>query len=402
MLYFFYNVMERGVAMNILYYNWTEYAGEDLMKSFSNLGFAYTKIMYPITDYNRDPKFDDFIDSVIKDGNFDVIFTFDFFPLISKAAQRNGLPYIAWIFDSPHYTLFSDTLFNNCNRVFFFDKDELNFFTSRGLKNGFYAPLPVNVDRLDALLGDSITSASYDYSISFIGQLYSGNMYDRVNYLPPYIKGFLDGIIAAQGNVYGYNFVSELLTNDWISKISEYIKLTPDEDSPLPLNNVFSNMINAKITHLDRCNSLNLLSNYHTVDLFTKDELSPDSIPENLHVHGPVSYTDEMPYIFRHSKINLNISLRSITSGIPLRAMDIMGAGGFLLSNFQNELSEYFEVNKELALYDSRTSLAELADYYINHDEERCMIAERGYKKIKENFTHDILIPEVLRLSGVM
>ena len=57
-----------------------------------------------------------------------------------------------------------------------------------------------------------------------------------------------------------------------------------------------------------------------------------------------------MPLIFRESKINLNITLRSITSGMPLRALDIMGAGGFLLSNYQQELAENYIDGEELVL----------------------------------------------------
>ena len=45
-----------------------------------------------------------------------------------------------------------------------------------------------------------------------------------------------------------------------------------------------------------------------------------------------------MPKIFKCSKINLNMTLRSIKSGIPQRAFDIMGCGGFLMSNYQPEL----------------------------------------------------------------
>lgn len=50
---------------------------------------------------------------------------------------------------------------------------------------------------------------------------------------------------------------------------------------------------------------------------------------------GAVDYYEVMPHVFKQSKINLNITLRSIQSGMPLRAWDIMGAGGFLLSNYQ-------------------------------------------------------------------
>ena len=54
---------------------------------------------------------------------------------------------------------------------------------------------------------------------------------------------------------------------------------------------------------------------------------------------GSVDYYDMMPYVFKCSDINLNITLRSIKTGIPLRAMDIMGAGGFLMSNYQVDLT---------------------------------------------------------------
>lgn len=40
---------------------------------------------------------------------------------------------------------------------------------------------------------------------------------------------------------------------------------------------------------------------------------------DNLKVHGPVDYYKQMPYIFKLSDINLNISLKSIRTGIPLR-----------------------------------------------------------------------------------
>ena len=65
-----------------------------------------------------------------------------------------------------------------------------------------------------------------------------------------------------------------------------------------------------------------------------------------------VDYLKEMPLVFACSKINLNPSLRIIQTGIPLRAFDIMGAGGFLLSNYQEELLEYFENEKDMVVYD--------------------------------------------------
>lgn len=71
---------------------------------------------------------------------------------------------------------------------------------------------------------------------------------------------------------------------------------------------------------------------------------------------GTVSYTAEMPDVFYRSKINLNLTLRSITSGIPLRA-DILGCGGFLLSNYQPELCEYFTPDVDFVYFNDMDDL---------------------------------------------
>ena len=36
-------------------------------------------------------------------------------------------------------------------------------------------------------------------------------MYRQVQYLPEYLRGYIEGIIVAQQKVYGYNFVQEVI-----------------------------------------------------------------------------------------------------------------------------------------------------------------------------------------------
>lgn len=105
---------------------------------------------------------------------------------------------------------------------------------------------------------------------------------------------------------------------------------------------------------------------------------------------------EEMPCVFRYSKLNLNPTLKSIQSGIPLRALDIMGAKGVLLSNFQPELVEYFEDGQDLILYSSMEEAVEKAAYYLEHDDIREQIAQNGYEKIKEYFTYPDRIQKML------
>ena len=113
---------------------------------------------------------------------------------------------------------------------------------------------------------------------------------------------------------------------------------------------------------------------------------------------GAVDYYAEMPYVFANSKINLNISLRSIQSGIPLRAMDIMGAGGFLLSNFQADFLDYFIPNEDFVYYESEEDLVEKVIYYLNHEKERFEIAHNGHEKVKKNHSFEIFFSNIFSI----
>ena len=90
-----------------------------------------------------------------------------------------------------------------------------------------------------------------------------------------------------------------------------------------------------------------------------------------------------MPKVFRYSKINLNFTIPNIKSGLPLRIFDVLGAGGFLLTNYQAELPDYFEIGKDLACFESEAELVEKCSYYLTHEEERQQIAKNGYEKVK-------------------
>lgn len=105
-----------------------------------------------------------------------------------------------------------------------------------------------------------------------------------------------------------------------------------------------------------------------------------------------------MPFVFAHSKINLNISLRSITSGIPLRALDVMGCGGFLLSNYQPELNDYFSNGVEYAYFDSPEDLLTKTDYYLSHPKERADIATNGHARVVRDFSYEHQLEQIFSL----
>lgn len=109
-----------------------------------------------------------------------------------------------------------------------------------------------------------------------------------------------------------------------------------------------------------------------------------------------------MPCVFRHSRLNLNPTLKCIQSGIPLRALDIMGARGVLLSNYQPELAEYFEDEKEVILYESMEDAIEKAAFYLKHESFRSSIALNGYQKVKEHFSYPKCIQKLFCIAQIV
>lgn len=116
---------------------------------------------------------------------------------------------------------------------------------------------------------------------------------------------------------------------------------------------------------------------------------------------GAVDYYEVMPHVFKQSKINLNITLRSIQSGMPLRAWDIMGAGGFLLSNYQADFFDFFTPGEDFDYFDGAEDLLSKIEYYLSHEKERMEIARNAYQKVAEAHTYRHRLSAMLQVADI-
>ena len=87
------------------------------------------------------------------------------------------------------------------------------------------------------------------------------------------------------------------------------------------------------------------------------------------------------------SVLTNSASLKTILTGIPLRVIDVLGCGGFVLSNYQEELMEYFNAGEELVVYENIEDLFYKAKYYLEHEDERKQVALAGFERVKRDFT---------------
>ena len=93
--------------------------------------------------------------------------------------------------------------------------------------------------------------------------------------------------------------------------------------------------------------------------------------------------------------------MHSIKTGVPLRIFEIMGVGGFTISNYQEELTELFEEDKEIVLFRDLDELMDKVGYYLLHDKQRNKIALNGYKRIKKDYNYDAVAKRILKVCEI-
>lgn len=388
--------------MNILFYRYGSICEPDIIASFKHLGFKITEDTREV--YNKQLLPSDCIkglNELLKQDTYSFVFSINFFPSVSDVCNIWGIPYLCLIVDSPVLELFSTSLANPCNKIFLFDRQLYNDFHHINPDGIFHIPLATNVrdNYATATMASAADRARFSSDISFIGSLYSEKcLYNQIT-LPEKMRGYVDGLIEAQLLVYGYNFIEECVTTELIEafcKVRPELINFPDSMKVDTKAVIAQHIISVKVAEQERLRYLKVLSEHFNVDLYTGSDTS--SMPL-IHNRGFAKTNTEMPIIFHQSKINLNLTAKSIRSGLSLRIFDVLGCEGFLITNYQAELPEHFNIGEDLEAYTSLDDLMGKCEYYLLHDKERQEIAHNGFEKVKKYHTYDIRLTQMLEIA---
>lgn len=388
--------------MNILFYRYGSICEPDIIASFKHLGFNITEDTREV--YNKQLLPSDCIkglNELLKQDTYSFIFSINFFPSVSDVCNIWGIPYLCLIVDSPVLELFSTSLANPCNKVFLFDRQLYNDFHHINPDGIFHIPLATNVrdNYATATMASAADRARFSSDISFIGSLYSEKcLYNQIT-LPEKMRGYVDGLIEAQLLVYGYNFIEECVTPELIEafcKVRPELINFPDSMKVDTKAVIAQHIISVKVAEQERLRYLKALSEHFNVDLYTGSDTY--SMPL-IHNRGFAKTNTEMPIIFHQSKINLNLTAKSIRSGLSLRIFDVLGCEGFLITNYQAELPKHFNIGEDLEAYTSLDDLMGKCEYYLSHDKERREIAHNGFEKVKKYHTYDIRLTQMLEIA---
>lgn len=379
----------------VLYLKWDCFCEEYIVAALRKEGFEVE--LYPIpygkadVSLRRNEEIEKALKDKIGDGKYEFVFSFNFFPAVSYACNEVNVIYVSWTYDSPFMYLYDKAISMPTNRAFIFDSATVNELNEKGVETAFYLPMAAPVDLYDKMIPSSAERKKYSSDVSFVGSLYTEsrqNLISNLNGITQETAGFVETIINMQLQSYAVPVLEQLL------KMQPQIVADMQRVCPIPIAEnemqspewMYANYFLARnTTARERTQLMSLLDGNFDTALYT-----PEGTPqfEKIKNRGPVDYCDVMPLVFKNSKINLNISLKSIYSGIPLRAFDIMGCGGFLLTDFQQDYSGLFIPDEDYVFYTTPEDFINKVAYYLEHEDERNRIAKNAHDKVKEAHTY--------------
>ena len=404
--------------MKLILYSWNANNEQILADNLSALGFEVVWFRKECKHYTRDMELAMGLLPFIHAHGAEAVISFNYFPMLSMICNTCRIPYYAWVYDCPHFTLYAKQIALPCNRIGIFDREMVRHLREdHGIDTVYHVPLAADVPYFDSIIGQASTEEKERFrcDISFVGSLYTDahNYYDRL--FGTASKAADESGIHRQCFAYHEDHLGQAVLDGRIDlhmmqTQMEKLGLMLGEDyDAKPEEILLAAVLEKKVTVEERRILLTRMANYSAGNSGTGNKPDADTgkglggqydfrlytgsdtgaLPAlDLFHHGTVDYRTQMPLVFAGSKINLNISLRSIHSGIPLRVLDIMACGGFVLSNWQPEIAEYFAEGTEIVTFDSLEDCLAKAAYYLSHEEERRQIAANGKRKVREAFSY--------------
>lgn len=368
--------------MKILFYQWKSFLNEGIERALRELGYSYDILFYQQTDWEKDDVFLEKVRERIKTKKYNKVFSVNFAPLVAEACEEFSVEYICWIYDSPIHIRNLDSLKYKCSRIYCFDREQTKQLKKLGV-NAFHLSLATDVRMWKEVLLRDTAKKVPSAEISLVGNLYQTDYSYFTSPLDDYVRGYLEGIISSQLKIYGGYLIPELVTDELLEKMNtQYRKVAADGFQMGRRELEF--MLASEVTGRERYLALSLLSAHFPVDLYSTKS---DKRLQNVNFRGYADYKTILPVVFAKSRINLNISLKTIQAGIPLRVIECMGCGGFVLTNYQEEILEHFVPGEECIVYENLEDMYEKTSYYLANEEARKKIAQAGYERVCKDFS---------------
>ena len=98
---------------------------------------------------------------------------------------------------------------------------------------------------------------------------------------------------------------------------------------------------------------------------------------------GPLNYYSDLPAFYRTTLVNFNTTSMQMKGALNQRVFDVPASGGFLLTDYREQLDAAFEVGREVICYHEAGEIGELVRHYLANASARREVILRARARIE-------------------
>jgi len=314
----------------------------------------------------------------------DYVFTINFNQYVSEACELLKIPYLAWVIDTPCYSVYDKAINNSCSFTFMYDVAVAQRLRDQGVKQVYHLPVAANLARINQVLQhEDDTSLAND--IVLVGNLTKTEYHSFI--MPKLTTATLascNSLIESLNTPSDTFELAEQISEDLIASIRQESGYHLVGDHHLTTAEKLPYLLGREHSWRERIELIHTLEQRLPIRVYGNNEWQ-------TFAKGYAGYADHyslMPKIFKHAKININLARSFVEYGLPLRVFDVISCGGFLLTNEKQDLHQLFSNGKDLVIFRDTQDLMEICEYYLEHDAERQAVAAHGLATLMENHTY--------------
>lgn len=387
--------------MRILYLRTGIVSEQDVKDTINDMGYTMEEYDAPLEHEKLSNDYAVGLLGRLNDFKPDFVLCLRYFSAVSIVCNAAKVKYVAWVCKSYEPEIYSYTLLNENNYIFFADKSLADEFSGGDFKHIYYLPLCVNDKRISSIINNPDADLSYDSDITMMQNIEVRRESDnsplsKDSELKDATKGYLEGCLACQHQLSGLPSMAGKLPGYVMEDLLAHFPPKISGDSiETPAHYYDYNYFNSLITYSQRdihFHNMVVWSGTENANLYNAVN---DFSMKGVTVNGQADYLTKVPLIARKSKINVVVTHRNWRSAIPQISWDIMASGGFLITNIQMDYFELFDGTSPV-MYETEIELRDKGKEYLGDDAKREEIAKSLSEEVMEKHTYKKRIESIL------
>lgn len=96
-------------------------------------------------------------------------------------------------------------------------------------------------------------------------------------------------------------------------------------------------------------------------------------------------YGEGFSKVCNSSKVVVDILREQMVPSHSMKCFEIPACGAFFTCNPGHELDQFYDIGEEIVTFETPEDLRSRVEHYLNHDNDRARIADRGKERVKEH-----------------